>query len=1093
MNQKLGLFLLFSIAFISNSLFSAEKPYLLGIVKDELQYHFEKLKSEKIKPYYIACRVDDDESRFTVFEKGVLYSSSRSFGRRFDVSVRVGTPLLDNTHRIRKGTSTYRNSSRQQGTIPTDNNPVGMKQSLWGSLGESYRKAVKDYNDVLESQKSSTEEEDKSPDFTQLPPTVLIEAPVKSTYDESRWNGVAALISKMFRAESNITRDSVYVAVDLKTKTFVDTDGTEISIPERLYTLTLLASGLSSYGTAVGKSRVMLFKNPEEILDVTRLSNECLALIRDVKNIMAAPAGEPYAGPVIFSGEAAGVLFHEIFGHRIEGHRQKDESSGQTFTRKIGQRIFPEFISITDDPTASTAAGVALSGNYAVDDEGTKASSVSLVKNGVLSNFLMSREGVLGFPPNGHGRGQIGRDPTSRMGNTMVLSTRKTPFPELRKKLIALCVSRNLPYGYFFKEVQGGFTQTSTSAPQVFKVFPIMVYRIRTNGAPDELVSGIDIVGTPLSSITKIVDTSADYKVFNGICGAESGSVPVSAMAPDILFEEFEVERRAVSFDKKPILPAPLWRDTSGDNAAAIVSVMKEEIASNLISLVLEGKAAPYFIGYRRIASETTALASEYGSTVSRSESRQASLYADIRAGSYENSSDDFFGRRPQTSYPITSTSFEESAPLLKKHLWRLSDGAYKNAADNLVLKNEYLAQHPEIATGKSFSRETPQVLRENAASRRFDTSYWEAALNDLSRKSSKYTNFEMMSFSLANTAQDRRYLNSEGTEVFDTPVGLSVSVELRSRRKNGVLSVNRLSFPLNPVSKKFATADLARIDEALRSAHDLIAADDLREDFTAPVLFESRASATLFAQSFFLDLFKGGEPILREGGGEQRSAFSLQIGKDVLPGFLSLYDDAGVTNFEKEPLRGFYKLDFQGIPPRRVLLVDHGKVTNALYARRPDAFSSRSTGHGRSGYGPFIGPVPGNLFIESETSKPASELRASLLALCREKKLASAIVVRELQPNGKFFGIKEGVLLDVATGKEKPFSGGLINNFDLKKFKDILAVSKERTAVSFNPSALLDSGYSIVAPEILVDGLEVAYKKDAAAPAPLTLPPNRR
>lgn len=1084
-----GRIFLFCCSFFSTSLFPVEKPYLLGIVKDELQLHFEKFKAEKIKAYYISCRVDDDESRVSVFEKGVLYSSSRSFRRRFDVSVRVGTPLLDNTHRIRKGTSTYRNSSRQQGTIPTDNNPVGIKQSLWGSLNESYRKAVKDYNDVLETQKSSTEEEDKSPDFTQLAPTVLIEAPVKSTYDEGRWNGVAAAISKMFRSETNILRDSVLIGVDLKTKTFVDTDGTEISIPEKLFTLTILASGVSSYGTTVGKSRVMLFKSPEEIFDLARLSNECTALIRDVKSIMAAPAGEPYAGPVIFSGEAAGVLFHEIFGHRIEGHRQKDESSGQTFTRKIGQRIFPEFISITDDPTAESAAGMRLSGNYAVDDEGTKSSSVSLVKNGVLSNFLMSREGVLGFPPNGHGRGQIGRDPTSRMGNTMVLSTRKTPFSELRKKLIELCIARNLPYGYFFKEVQGGFTQTSTSAPQVFKVFPIMVYRIRTNGAPDELVSGIDIVGTPLSSITKIVDTSADYKVFNGICGAESGSVPVSAMAPDILFEEFEVERKAVSFDKKPILPAPLWRDSSAD----VASAMKEEIALNLTNLALEGKAPPYFIAYRRVASETTSLASEYGSTVSRSQTRQATLFADIRAGSYENSSEDFYGRRPQTSYPISGTSFEESAPLLRKHLWKVSDGAYKNAADNLVLKNEYLAQHPEIAPAKSFSKEAPQILRENAALRPFDLASWETALNDLSRKSSKYTNFEMMSFFLANSGLQRSYLSSEGTEIIDAPTGLALSVEFRSRRKNGSFNSSRLSFPLSPDSDKFTAADLGRIDEALRSAHDLISADDLREDFTGPVLFESRAAAALFAQSFFLDLFKGGEPILREGGGEQRSAFSLQIGKEILPNFLSVYDDAGTDSFEKNPLRGSYKLDFQGVPPKRVLLVDHGKVTNALYARRPDAFSSKSTGHGRSGYGPYIGPVPANLFVESETSKSAAELRASLLALCREKKLASAVVIRDIQPNGKFFAIKEGVLLDAATGKEKPFSGGLVNNLDLKKLKDIVAVSRERTVSSFNLASLLESGYSVIAPDLLFDGIEVSYKKDPATPPPLTTPPNRR
>ena len=88
-------------------------------------------------------------------------------------------------------------------------------------------------------------------------------------------------------------------------------------------------------------------------------------------------------------------------------------------------------------------------------------------------------------------------------------------------------------------------------------MLPLVVYKVFADGRPDELVRGVDIVGTPLAALTKIVATGDTAEVFNGYCGAESGSVPVSAASPAILISELEVQKKESSTDRPPILPPP--------------------------------------------------------------------------------------------------------------------------------------------------------------------------------------------------------------------------------------------------------------------------------------------------------------------------------------------------------------------------------------------------------------------------------------------------------------------------------------------------------------------------------------------------------
>jgi predicted Zn-dependent protease len=281
-------------------------------------------------------------------------------------------------------------------------------------------------------------------------------------------------------------------------------------------------------------------------------------MIHETEALDKAPLVDPYAGPALLTGRAAAVFFHEVFGHRAEGFRQKDINEGQTFTSKVGEQILPSFISIKDDPTEAALGGQMLLGNYAFDDEGVPSESVQLVDHGVLKTFLMSRSPLVTIPiSNGHGRRQLGFVPVARQGNLIVSSSHTVTNDQLRQQLIALVKQQGKPFGLLIDDIAGGFTFTGRQQPQAFQVLPLVVYKVFPDGRPDQLVRGVDIVGTPLVSLTKIVATGDTPDIFNGYCGAESGSVPVSAVAPAILISEMEVQKKETSTDKPPILPPP--------------------------------------------------------------------------------------------------------------------------------------------------------------------------------------------------------------------------------------------------------------------------------------------------------------------------------------------------------------------------------------------------------------------------------------------------------------------------------------------------------------------------------------------------------
>jgi predicted Zn-dependent protease len=401
-------------------------------------------------------------------------------------------------------------------------------------------------------------EEDKSDDFSKEEPSVSVSAPKKFTVDSTVWADKVRKWSFEFTNFPQVFSSGVSVRLLQETKYLVNTEGSRLQHGRSFARITIGAAAKAADGMDLSTSDSFEAEDPASLpkdADVIRAIRKAGT---ELTKLLDAPVVDAFVGPAILSGKASGVFFHEIFGHRIEGHRQKDESDQQTFTRMVGSKVLPNFLSVVFDPTRKTMAGTDLNGWYDYDDEGVKARPVKVVENGTLTTFLMSRSPIKGFSQsNGHGRRQAGLEPVSRQSNLIVESSKQVSNDQLRRMLVDEIKRQGKPYGFYFEHVTGGYTTTGRSGFQSFKVIPLIVYRVYADGRPDELVRGVDIVGTPLSSFARIMATSDKPEVFNGYCGAESGSVPVSAVSPAILVSELEIQKKEKGRDRPPLLPAP--------------------------------------------------------------------------------------------------------------------------------------------------------------------------------------------------------------------------------------------------------------------------------------------------------------------------------------------------------------------------------------------------------------------------------------------------------------------------------------------------------------------------------------------------------
>jgi TldD protein len=533
---------------------------ILDVMKAEIDREMAVLRAQKDPAHYLAYQLVEQRIVNLEADGGALIADSDDAARNLDVEVRVGTPELDNTRALADDQNSLNAPLTRRGVVPFGEDKHALSNALWLETDRRYREAVNALGYVRQDLATLKKGNDV-PDFSAAPAEVFVGPPAKLEFNKDKW------IERLRRCSAKTlagqaTRGQCQVVFQLNTAYFVNSEGTQVQQSWTNAQLSVSVGVKADDGMNLSRLEQRFGRTPADLPSDAEVDKMIATVTGDLDALHDAPLAEPYVGPAILEGRASGVFFHEVFGHRIEGHRQKDKTGGQTFASYVGKDIAPEWLSVYDDPQIVTLNGVQLNGFYRFDDEGVRARRVSLIDKGKLVGFDMSRNPIKGFPQsNGHGRRSPGLPPVARQGNLVVAVEKSVPRADLEKLLIEEIKRQKRPFGMIFTDISGGFTNTSAFAPQAFKVNPVMAYRLYPDGHR-ELVRGVDITGTPLIALQKIRAASREIESFNGVCGAESGWVPVSASAPSLLLEKLEIEKGFIPPDRPPLLQPPSVKES---------------------------------------------------------------------------------------------------------------------------------------------------------------------------------------------------------------------------------------------------------------------------------------------------------------------------------------------------------------------------------------------------------------------------------------------------------------------------------------------------------------------------------------------------
>jgi len=546
----LGFFLL-GIPAYAHSLDSTSS-IIFQAMEEEMDRSLNRLKIDIFDPpYFVKYQIRHNRHIKIVGSFGSLIRSDNFQNRTLFVDVRIGDSKFDSST---PGSHRYKADQ----ILPLDDNLYVLKRALWYETDLRYKQAIMNFM-KKKGRFISGIASHETPDYSRGHEPVSLLSPVPDFHpDMEAWNDRIRMASALFKQAPEIEKSKVTLHVDRTVRYYYDSDGNKIRSHAILYQLTLGAKTKADSGSPIHDQETIFFSNREDFPSQQALQEKVHQLISNIRELKKSPKAETFVGPALFSPDAAAVLIHEAVGHRLEGDRLRNASDGKTFIKKIGKKILPPFLTIVDNPQIKRLYDIDLVGHYSYDDEGQKGDKVVLIDHGVLKSFLLSRAPVLeGERTNGHARSDGVKAPMSRMANVIVQSEKRFSPQELKRLLIEQIRLQNKPYGLLIKKLSGGETQTVATNFQVFKGKPVHIYKVYPEDGREELVRGVEFVGTPLSMIGKVIATGDDNTVINGFCGAESGMIPVTSVTPSFLLSEVELQTSQDKPLRRPILPPP--------------------------------------------------------------------------------------------------------------------------------------------------------------------------------------------------------------------------------------------------------------------------------------------------------------------------------------------------------------------------------------------------------------------------------------------------------------------------------------------------------------------------------------------------------
>lgn len=545
------------------------------------------------RPYHLAYALRRRRELLLEAAYGSMLRRRNREQGTLSVDVRVGSHEFDNVLDGGLDGDAHERESAEWLIAPDDLDPMALRCALWKLTQIRFDEALEDYYDHRKALVSEFLR-DEVQSFTREHPLRHIEELDQSELPVERWAAELVELSRVFLQHPDVHDPALTIRGERLHRWMVDSEGTQVRTSELWLEFEVRGWILTEDGVYVEASRRCPGRRVDELPDAAGMRAKLEEVLAELRELRDADSPGSFIGPALLSGQAASTVFHEALGHRLEGNRLVARGETRTFAQMVGERVLPVGIDVYDDPTLERAAGRSLWGSYRVDDEGVPAQRAELVVDGVLVGFLRNRtplpelarkDGADAEPrsrtgkakpaqqrSNGHGRTDGVERPMARMGNLIVEGApeRSKSRAELEAELVALAKAQGRRYAAVIHSVQAGETSTDSYDFQVFKGELSHVELLDVETGVRRRVRDLELIGTPLSALQRIVGFGGESGVDHGHCYAESGSVPVGGVAPAILLSEVELQQGSRTGYHDPLLPPPFADDGSRGRAGRL-------------------------------------------------------------------------------------------------------------------------------------------------------------------------------------------------------------------------------------------------------------------------------------------------------------------------------------------------------------------------------------------------------------------------------------------------------------------------------------------------------------------------------------------
>lgn len=568
-----------------------------------------------------------------------------------------------------------------------------------------------------------------------------------------------------------------------------------------------------------------------------------------------------------------------------------------------------------------------------------------------------------------------------------------------------------------------------------------------------------------------------------------------------------------------PVLGAALRGQGRIDDP--FLEAMVAELARSL-RLTIAGES-PYFIEYMIEDGVNFGCQATLGGLLGSSVSPYRLPRVAVRVGSYEfdNTNTVYTGQIRGARYDSSRWPLEFNRAQIQQDLWLATDRAYKAAVQEITLKKSALQNMTPSEKINDFAKQAPLVRILPAAKANADEKKWRDVARRLSAIFTAFPKVLDSRVEVEDSASTFYYANTEGTRVRAPETVSGVRVRAEAFAADGAIIRNHRFFHAFRLEDLPAEAAMRREIETM--ARNLTALVDapLGDAYTGPVLFESMAAAQLFAQVFGSHLQPSRDPVSVPGRpvNVPPSELENRMNARVLPESFDVVDDPNAS-WKGRPLLGNCEVDYEGVAPQKVTLVEKGTLKALLYSRQPVRGHEGSNGHGRmpGGFG-AAAAVPTNLLVQCRDGVPAAELKKKLIELTQQRRKPYGILVRRMDYPSSASMVELRRLANAMRGsgssrpvsspleafrvypdgREEAIRGVRFRGLNVRQLRDIVAAGNDAEPMEYllnaAPLALMGAGgyvvgASVVCPSLLFDEVDMERPQEERPRPPVVAPP---